>query len=261
VLARELNLKQIKKISKIIDVECFVHGAMCVSVSGRCFTSQFLCNKSANRGECQQFCRREYIVIDDEGRELKLVNNKVMSAKDLCSLPFMDKLKKAGVKSFKIEGRNKPAEYVRTVVSVYRCAIDKNLSDGEIQEGLEELKKVYNRDFSTGFYLGVPTNEDFSRTENGEAKERKKILGRILTYLPKVGVAVVKLQAADLSVGDEIYITGIKTGLVRIKVERMEIDHKPIEKAKQGLIVGIKTPKCNKGDEVYLIEQKYADKK
>ena len=153
VLARELNLNQIKKISKVIPTECFIHGAMCVSISGRCFTSQFLHGLSANRGQCIHPCRRAYTIKDDTGNELQLQNNRVMSAKDLCTLPFIDKIKKAGVTSFKIEGRNRSLEYVKTVTEEYRKAIDKKLSIEEINKGLDELKKVYNRDFSSGFYI------------------------------------------------------------------------------------------------------------
>ena len=140
ILARELNIKQIAKIAKIIPVEVFVHGAMCVSVSGRCFTSQFLFGKSANRGECLQPCRRAYVVRDEDGNELKLENNTVMSAKDLCSLEFIEQLKKAEVKAFKIEGRNREPEYVSTVTHVYRKALDKKLTGVEIKESIKQRK-------------------------------------------------------------------------------------------------------------------------
>lgn len=256
VLARELNLNQIKKISKFVDVECFIHGAMCVSISGRCFTSQFLCNKSANRGECLQFCRRPYVIKDEEGNELKLENNRVMSAKDLCTLPFIEKLKKSGIISFKIEGRNRSPEYVRNVVSVYRKALDIKLTQYEIEEGLEKLKQVYNRGFSSGFYLGLPTSDDFSKSEDGESKERKVVLGEVKKYWPKVSVAAMKLHANSLSVGDEIYIIGKNSGINRVKVERIEVEHKPIIHAKKGMLVGIKVPRCQKGDSVFLIEKK-----
>lgn len=256
VLARELNLLQIKKISKVIDMECFVHGAMCVSVSGRCFTSQFLCNKSANRGECLQFCRRGYIIKDEEGNELKLENNRVMSAKDLCTLPFIEKLKAAGIKNFKIEGRSRSPEYVRTVVSVYREALDKKLTKEEVESSLEKLKKVYNREFSSGFYLGMPTADDFTRTEDGNASERKRSLGRVIKYWPNVGVAAIRLEAGDLKVGDEIFIRGDKTGILRVKVGRIEVEHKAIEKAKKGMDVGVKVGKCNANDLVFLIEKR-----
>ena len=255
VLARELNFAQIKKITKIIDVECFIHGAMCVSISGRCFTSQFLCNKSANRGECLQYCRRPYLIEDEEGHELKLENNRVMSAKDLCTLPFIEQLKKAGIKAFKIEGRSRPPEYVKTLVSVYRTALDKKLTKEEIKEKLNELKKVYNRGFSSGFYLGLPTSDDFSKSEDGEAKEKKLILGEVIKYWPKVSAAAIKLKTQDLNLNDEIYIIGKETGPLRVKVTRMEIDHKEIKRAEKDQLVGIKVPKCKKGDSVYIIKQ------
>ena len=255
VLARELNFAQIKKITKIIDVECFIHGAMCVSISGRCFTSQFLCNKSANRGECLQYCRRPYLIEDEEGHELKLENNRVMSAKDLCTLPFIEQLKKAGIKAFKIEGRSRPPEYVKTLVSVYRTALDKKLTKEEIKEKLNELKKVYNRGFSSGFYLGLPTSDDFSKSEDGEAKEKKLILGEVIKYWPKVSAAAIKLKTQGLNLDDEIYIIGKQTGLLRVKVTRMEIDHKEIKRAEKDQLVGIKVPKCKKGDSVYIIKQ------
>jgi len=254
VLARELNLEQIKKISKIIDIECFIHGAMCVSESGRCFTSQFLDNKSANRGQCLQFCRRAYIVKDEDGNELKLENSRVMSAKDLCALPFIEQLK-GFVKAFKIEGRNRSPEYVKTVVSVYRKALDKKLTQKEIEKLLEQLKKVYNRGFSSGFFLKCPTADDFSKTEDGEAKERKIILGTVTKYWPKISVAAVKINSGQLKLGDEIYLIGKNSGLSRLKIERMEIDHKPVNIATKGMMVGIKVPKCQKGDDVFLIEK------
>jgi len=255
VLARELNLDQIKKIGKIMPVECFVHGAMCVSISGRCFLSQHLCNKSANRGECLQFCRRSYLIRDEEGHELKLENSRVMSAKDLCTLPFIEKLKKSGIISFKIEGRNRSPEYVQAVVSAYRKAIDNKLDKKEIGELISKLKTVYNRGFSSGFYLGLPTADDFSKSEDGEASERKVVLGVIEKYWPKISIAALKIHAGNLKVGDEIYIRG-KNGLKRVCVERIEVDHKPLDSAKKGMVVGIKVPKCNRNDEVFLIEKK-----
>lgn len=260
VLARELNLKQIKKISKSagIDVECFVHGALCVSISGRCFTSQFLHNKSANRGQCLHPCRREYRIIDEENNELRLQNNKVMSAKDLCTLPFIEKLKKANISSFKIEGRNRNAEYVKTVVSVYRKAIDNRLTKAQQEEALTELKKVYNKGFSSGFYLGSPTADDFSKIENSAAVEKKQIIGKVEKYWKKINVAAVKIFTKKIKIGDEIYIRGKYTGMQKIKVSEMEINHKKVKQAKKGQAVGIKLSKaikCRKGDEVFLIEK------
>ena len=253
VLARELNLKQIKKISRKINIETFIHGAMCVSISGRCFMSQFLFNKSANRGQCIHPCRRSYIVKDkQEGYELEVENDKIMSAKDLCTLPFIEKLKKAGIKTFKIEGRNRDSRYVDTVVRVYRKALDKKLTKAEIKEAIEKLKKVYNRGFSSGFYLGVPTSDDFARIEHSAATEKKHFIGKIIHYFPKIQVATIKL-VSELKVGDKIVVIGKTTGLEKAKVERLEIKNKSVEKAKKSQEIGLKLPLVRKNDEVYKI--------
>jgi U32 family peptidase len=256
VLARELNLTQLKKISKIIDIEVFVHGAMCVSVSGRCFTSQFLFNESANRGSCIHPCRRAYIVRDSEGNELKVDNNYIFSAKDLCTLPFIEKLKKAGVVAFKIEGRGREPEYVDSVVRIYRKAIDKKLNKKEIEESLEELKKVYNKGFSSGFFLGVPTNDDFSKNENSSSTQTKEFIGKILHYYPKINVGLLKINTGKLRLGDEIIILGKTTGTVRGIVDSMEIEHKRVNEAKKGDIIGVSLPFCRKGDELYRVIKK-----
>jgi putative protease len=256
VLARELNLKQIKKISKVIDIETFIHGAMCVSESGRCFTSQFIHNRSANRGQCTHPCRRAFIVKDKEGNELKLENSRVMSAKDLCTLPFIEQIKKAGITAFKIEGRNRNPDYVSTVVRVYREALDNKLDNKRIKQLIEELKRVYNRGFSSGFYLKMPTADDFSYSEDGEQKETKTIIGRVEKYWPKAQAAAIKIFAKKLKIGDEIYIIGNQTGIRRCKIESMEVHNKPVSEIKAGEEVGIKLPECRKGDSVYLIQKK-----
>ena len=256
VLARELNLKQIKEISRVIDTEVFIHGAMCVSISGRCFTSQFLFGKSANRGECLQPCRRAYSVKDDSGNELKLENNTVMSAKDLCTLPFIEKLKAAGVKAFKIEGRIREPEYVSITTKVYRKAIDKKLSKEEIEQSLKELNKVYTKGFSSGFYLGTPTSDDFSREEHSVSSQKKEFIGNIDKYLTNKQVAIVKVCSGKLRVGDELYVIGNKTGIIHHKLERIEINKKPVSRAIKGQEVGIKIPGARKKDKIYLIVKK-----
>lgn len=255
VLARELNLKQIKQISKVLPVECFCHGAMCVAVSGRCFTSQFLHGYSANRGKCAHPCRRTWTVTDDGGNQLKLENNKVMSAKDLCTLPFIEKMKKAGIVSFKIEGRNRSPEYVYTVTKIYRKALNKKLTSKEIKESIVELKKVYNRGFSLGFYFKMPTADDFSFTENGEQTEYKEYIGRIEKYWPKAKAASIKLHHGKLSIGDEIYVVSNERAVQRIKIKSMEIDKKPVTLVKKGQEVGIKLDKAKRGDLIYLIKK------
>jgi len=228
VLARELNLKQVKKISSIIPVEIFGHGAMCVSVSGRCFTSQFLFNESANRGACIHPCRREYIVKDKEGNELKIENNYVFSAKDLCTLPFIEQIKKSGITCLKIEGRNKEPEYVYNVTKVYREALDKKLSKAKSEELLNELKKVYNKGLSSGFYLGLPTSDDFSKVENSSAKETKEFIGKIYHYYNNLGVGLIRLNSGKLNKIYEIYFLGKTTGVIRHKVEQMQVEHKDV---------------------------------
>ncbi|MFA5857289.1 MAG: U32 family peptidase [Candidatus Pacearchaeota archaeon] len=256
VLARELNLKQVKKISSIIPVEIFGHGAMCVSVSGRCFTSQFLFNESANRGACIHPCRREYIVKDKEGNELKIENNYVFSAKDLCTLPFIEQIKKSGITCLKIEGRNKEPEYVYNVTKVYREALDKKLSKAKSEELLNELKKVYNKGLSSGFYLGLPTSDDFSKVENSSAKETKEFIGKIYHYYNNLGVGLIRLNSGKLNKNDEIYILGKTTGVIRHKVEQMQVEHKDVIEVKKGDNVGIVLPKCRKGDDIYKIVKK-----
>jgi len=254
VLARELNLRQIKEISKIkgLEIECFVHGAMCVSVSGRCFTSQFLFNKSANRGECLHPCRRSYLVKDEEGNELKVENSRIFSAKDLCTLPFIEQLKKSGITAFKIEGRNRDARYVDAVVRVYRKSLNKKLSEKELKDSLKELEKIYNKGYSSGFYLKIPTADDFSKTESSSATEKKHFVGKVSHYFPRVCVAAIRL-VSDLKVGDEIAVIGNLTGIINSKVERIEINKKPVQKAEKGQEIGIKLPKARKNDEVYVI--------
>ncbi len=271
ILARELNLNQIKKISKVIDVECFAHGAMCVAVSGRCFTSQFLFGKSANRGECLHPCRRSYIVkcsepvphssakfvIRDkqEGYELELNNDKVMSAKDLCTLPFIEKMKQAGIKSFKIEGRNRDPRYVDTVVRVYRKALDETLTPEKIKAGIDLLKLVYNRQFSSGFYIKMPTSDDFAKVEHSASKIVKHFIGKVTHYFDNINVATIKL-VSDLKVGDSIIIIGKTTGIINSKVDYMEIKKKSIIKAGKGNEIGLKLPKVRKNDEVYALNKK-----
>jgi U32 family peptidase len=253
VLARELNIKQIKKISKIIPIEIFIHGAMCVSVSGRCFMSQFLFNQSANRGKCIQPCRRPYTVKDDQGKSLKMTNHHIFSAKDLCTLPFIEKLKKAGITTFKIEGRNREPEYIDTVVRVYKKALNKKLTKQEIKQGMEELNKVYTKGFSSGFLLKSPTSDDFSNIDHSKATQKKQFIGKISHYYPKISVAQLKLNNGPLKIDDKILIMGKTTGLVRHKITSMEIKNKSIKTAKKGQEIAVKIPFCRKGDELYRI--------
>jgi putative protease len=254
ILARELNLRQIKQISRVIDIECFVHGAMCVSVSGRCFTSQFLFNKSANRGECLHPCRRAYTVKDSEGNELRVVNDKIFSAKDLCTLPFIEEMKKAGVKAFKIEGRNRDARYVDSVVRIYRKALDKKLTKAELQESMKELGEIYNKGYSSGFYLKVPGSDDLSSIENNASNRKKHFVGKVIHYFPSSETAKIRL-VSELKLGDEIAVIGNYTGFERTNISYMEKNKRPINRAYKGDEVDLKLPQVRKNDEVYLIKK------
>lgn len=259
VLARELNLKQIKEITKIkgLEVEVFAHGAMCVAVSGRCFMSQFLYNKSANRGECLHPCRRGYEVFDkDTGKKLKIHNNTVMSAKDLCTLPFIEKLKKANIDAIKIEGRNRDERYVDSVVSAYRKAIDKKLTTQEVIELMKELETVFHRGFSSGFYLGQPLLQDFATVENSASSTFRDYIGTVTHFYPKINVALISLKK-ELKIADNIVFISPKTGLNKMKIEEMEIDNKKIKKATKEVEVAVRVNfKAKKGDEVYKIIRK-----
>jgi putative protease len=260
ILARELSLEQIKKIKENskVEIEFFVHGALCVSVSGRCFTSQFLFKKSANRGDCLQPCRRQYKVTDVETNdELKLDNNFVMSPKDLCALPFVDKL--MFVDAFKIEGRNRSPEYVKVVTEVYRRAIDaayENKFDENLKKQLiEKLKTVYNRKFSSGFILGVPTNDDWTDVYGSAATKTKIYVGKVRNYFKKVSVAEIKITDYGLSVGDSIMVQGNKTGVFETVVKSMQYNHKEVKKAKQGDRVGIKIDReVRPQDKVFVVK-------
>lgn len=249
--ARELNLKQIKRLAKVVDVEVFVHGAMCVSISGRCFMSQELFNRSANRGKCIQPCRREYLVTDKDNKEMILGKDYIMSAKDLCILPYMDKLKKAGVKAVKIEGRSRSVEYVDVVTKAYRKAIDQKLNKDTINKLMDELKTVYNRKFSTGFYFNNPEFTDIS----DNAGKSKTEIGKVINYYKNKSVAVIKINSEELNLEDDILVIGNKTGLERLKISSMEINKIPVKHARKGELVAILT-NCvlRENDKVYKYE-------
>ncbi len=273
VLARECDLDQIKEIKEKaeVEIETFVHGAMCVSISGRCFMSQFTNCNSANRGECRQPCRRNYMIKDVEGEyEFEVGQNYVLSPKDLCALPFLEKLIFAGIDSFKIEGRNKSPEYVATTTTAYRevvdfiCDNEKDIESLSVKKELDTLKekhmenlsRVFTRGFSDGFYMGKPMNS-WTESSGNTATERKIFLGKIENIYKKINVAEIKIQTDEnVSVGDEIYIQGEKTGSVRLKIESMEIEHKKINKAIQGDFVAIKvTGDVRRNDEMYKVDK------
>ncbi len=273
ILARECSLDQIKEITKQakqidtkIEIEVFIHGAMCVAVSGRCFLSQFLygTETSANKGKCVQPCRRKYIAIDEETKkELEIHSNYILSPKDLCTIEFIDKIIEAGVDVLKIEGRARSPEYVKTVVSCYRKAIDayyeKKLDINLKKELLKNLKKVYNKGFSDGFYLGKPIKE-WANDYGSVSDETKVFVGFVQRVFKKINVVEIRLVDHTLKLEDDIYIIGKKTGVIRQTIKSMQKNiNEPLKVAKKGTMVAIKLneelPKTN--DKVYLIKKRY----
>lgn len=261
VLARECNLNEIKKIraSAKIEIETFVHGAMCVAVSGRCFMSHEVFGKSANEGDCLQPCRREYLIKDTEiGNELVLGQDYVMSAKDLCTIEFIDKLIDAGIDSFKIEGRKRSPEYVSTVTSVYRKAIDL-YSIGKLtyetkQELLTKLEEVYNRGFSLGFFFGTPGKEGFSPYDGSISKTRKEYIGRVMNYYKRAKVVYVDIKAHSIKNQDTVLIMGKTSGLVEIVIDKIMDEDTVILEAKKGMRVTFHCDKLvREGDQLYKV--------
>jgi len=225
VLARECSLEEIKKIraNTDLEIEAFVHGAMCIAVSGRCFMSHHMFGQSANRGECVQSCRREFEVYDSSSdKSLILGEDYVMSPNDLCTIGFIDKLIEAGIDSFKIEGRKRSPEYVAKTVSVYRRAIDLyfegKLTDDIKKEMLEELKQVYNRGFSSGFYFEIPSSENYADIHGSKAAKRKEYLGKVLNYFQKPKVVHILIESGSLNQNDDLLIIGETTGVIENKV-------------------------------------------
>ncbi|MBN1923883.1 MAG: U32 family peptidase [Nanoarchaeota archaeon] len=256
ILAREVQLKDLKKIVKNskIPVEVFIHGAMCVSVSGRCFFSLSMYGESANRGECMQPCRQKW-TVKNEDAEMVYDGERFLNAKDLCTITFLDKLIKTGVSSLKIEGRRKDANYVNTVVSVYREAID-DYSKKKLHNWLERLKSVFNRGFSTGFYLGKPKPSDVELKSDGTTStHRKQAVGVVKNYYPKAKAAEVYLNHAGLKIGDTIIFEG-KTTFLKQEIESMQISKKTIKKSVKGQRISLKIDsKVRKNDQVYVVKK------
>ncbi len=269
VLARECSLDDIKKLRALTDleIEVFVHGAMCIAVSGRCFMSHHLFDKSANRGECIQPCRREYEVYDPTiGKSMIVGEDYVLSPEDLCTLGFIDQLIETGVDSFKIEGRKRSPEYASAVTSAYRRAIDlyyENKLTQEIKDELiKELEKVFNRGFSTGFYLNTPGADEYADIYGSRASKRKEYLGKVLNYFKKAGAVYISIDAGTIKEGDEIYIIGETTGVVQLKAENILEDDRRIESASKGTNVTLKCKDIVRPrDAVYLIKDAQLIKK
>jgi putative protease len=269
VLARELNLDQVKNIHEQIiarnirgphgdpvKIEMFIHGALCMAISGKCYLSLHENNMSANRGRCYQTCRRSYIVTEKEsGYQLEIDNEYIMSPKDLCTIGFVDKLLDAGVRVFKIEGRARSAEYVKTVASCYdeavRAVSDGTYSEDRIEHWRNRLASVFNRGFWDGYYLGRKLGEWNSRY-GSQATKRKVYLGRITNYFKKLSVAEIKLENGDLRKGETILITGPTTGVIEYIADGIRVDLKETEKALKGELCSLKVDNfLRRSDKVY----------
>lgn len=271
VLAREMNLKQVKEIyqqieeqqikgpnGELIKIEMFVHGALCMAISGKCYLSLHEKNYSANKGACLQTCRKAYVVTEKEtGNELEVDNEYIMSPKDLCTIGFVDELIDAGVSVMKVEGRARPAEYVKTVCCCYSEAIDSVYEDtfdeSKVETWKQRLSTVFNRGFWDGYYLGQKLGE-WTKNYGSQATKVKMQLGKSLNYFPKIGVGEFRLQSDELCVGDEILITGPTTGLIEMTVQEIRVDLKPVKKAVKGDIFSMPVPqKVRRADKIFKL--------
>ncbi|MEE1142492.1 MAG: U32 family peptidase [Bacteroidales bacterium] len=272
VTARELSLDKVKDITtwirennikgpsgRTLEIECFVHGALCMAVSGKCYISLDNANQSANRGACLQFCRRPYKVTDlDGGTELMIDNQYIMSPKDLKTLDFLDKVLDAGVRVLKIEGRGRSPEYVKVVTRVYKEAaqawLNGEWSEDKLEKWNEDLKKVYNRGFWDGYYLGQRVGE-WTKKYGSQATTKKTFIGTVTNYFKNISVAEIKIETGELKVGDNIYIMGTTTGVYEDTVEEIRVDLKPTEKTVKGEFCSIATKGVvRRGDKLYLVE-------
>lgn len=273
VLARELNMEQVAEIHRqiveqricgprgeLIRIEMFCHGAFCMAVSGKCYMSLHDANRSANRGECVQICRRSYTVTDNEtGNQLEIDNKYIMSPKDLKTVRFIDRMMEAGVRVFKIEGRARGPEYVHTVVSCYKEAIASVLDGTYTEEKKdrwdERLATVFNRGFWDGYYQGQKMGE-WNKHYGSSATERKVLVGKVMKYFSKLGVAEVAVEATDFAVGDKLLITGPTTGALWLNADEIRFDLKPVERALQKQRVSIPVPeKVRPNDKLFKLEK------
>ena len=273
VLARELNMDQVAYIfeqiekqhicgpnGELVRIEMFCHGALCMAVSGKCYMSLMNTGRSANRGECMQICRRSYTVTDNEtGCQLEIDNKYIMSPKDLKTIRFIDRMMKAGVRVFKIEGRARGPEYVYNVVKCYKEAI-KAVLDGLFTEEKkdqwdERLASVFNRGFWDGYYQGQTMGE-WNKNYGSNATERKIYVGRGVKYFSKLGVAEFTCEAHEFSVGDKLLITGPTTGVMYVTVSEIRLELDPVQTAPKGTHVSIPVPdKVRPSDKLFLLEK------
>ena len=271
VLARELNMEQVAEINRqiieqnitgpggeLVRIEMFCHGALCMAISGKCYMSLHDVNRSANRGECVQICRRSYTVTDNEtGTQLEIDNKYIMSPKDLKTVRFIDQMMNAGVRVFKIEGRARGPEYVHTVVSCYKEAIASVLngtfSENKKDEWDERLASVFNRGFWDGYYQGQTMGE-WTRNYGNKATEKKVLVGKVIKYFSRLRVAEISVEASEISVGEKILITGTTTGIMNFRAEEIRYELEPVEKAEKGWRVSIPVPrKVRPNDKIYKL--------
>lgn len=272
VTARELSLDKVKTIidrikqenlrgysGELLRIECFVHGALCMAVSGKCYISLDNANRSANRGACLQFCRRPYKVTDmDGGTELMVDNQYIMSPKDLKTLDFIGKIIEAGVRVFKIEGRGRSPEYVKIVTRTYREAVNAwcegSWSEEKLAKWNEDLKRVYNRDFWDGYYLGRRVGE-WSEKYGSKATTTKIFIGTVTNYFKNLGVAEIRMESGELNLNDEIYIIGPTTGVYEGVASEIRVDLKPVGKTIKGELFSMPTTSLvRRNDKLYLIK-------
>ena len=273
VLARELNMKQVRHIhdeiarrnvcgpsGKQVRIEMFCHGALCMAVSGKCYMSLHAANRSANRGQCVQVCRRSYTVTDNEtGNQLEIDNKYIMSPKDLKTIRFIDKMMDAGVRVFKIEGRARGPEYVYTVVSCYKEAIESVLNGTFTEEKKaawdERLATVFNRGFWDGYYQGQTMGE-WNDQYGSLATEKKTLVGMVNKYFSKIGVGEIAVQASTFKKGDRLLITGPTTGAMYLDATEIHDDNGPIEETVQHTYVSVPVPgKVRPHDKVFRIDK------
>lgn len=271
VLSRELSLNQVKKITsqiekeqvkgpngKLIEIEIFGHGALCMAISGKCYLSLHSHNSSANRGACKQNCRKKYTVIDQEsGFEIELDNEYMMSPKDLCTIDFLDQIIDSGIKVLKIEGRGRAPEYVATVTRCYREAIDSieegSFSKEKVYNWMSKLETVYNRGFWSGYYLGQKLGE-WSDNPGSNATQKKVYIGKGRHYYPKTRIGEFEIEAYNLNIGDKILIQGPTTGSQESEVASMMVDDLPAQEAKKGDILTMPVSfKVRPSDKLYKI--------
>lgn len=271
VLARELNINQMAEITKaireqyitgpsgqLVQIEVFVHGALCMAVSGKCYISLDNFNSSANRGACLQPCRRAYNVKDADSQiELEVDNKYIMSPKDLMTLPVLDRILDAGVTVLKIEGRGRSAEYVKTVTRTYHEAVEAWKNRQYTRENVEtwtnEVNKVYNRGFWGGYYLGEKTGE-WSERYGSQATQKKVYVGKIVNFFSNLNVAEIKVETHSLSIGDNILIIGPTTGAYESILEEIRVDLNPVKQAVKGDNCSIAVSQTlRRGDKVYLV--------